>query len=100
MAHRLAPQVESELDEIWYYVAQESGSVDTADRLINLVTERFLLLAQHPYAGRSREHDLRIGLRSFPAGQYIIFYRIENSDVLILHVVHAARDLEAFFNRE
>lgn len=47
MAHRLAPQVESELDEIWYYVAQESGSVDTADRLINLVTERFLLLAQH-----------------------------------------------------
>jgi hypothetical protein len=26
MAHRIAPQAEAELDNIWYYVAKGSGS--------------------------------------------------------------------------
>jgi len=101
MAHRLAPQVESELDEIWYYTARESGSVAIADRLIDAIVERFLLLARYPYAGRSRDHDLRAGLRSFPAGEYVIFYRVQDQDesVLILHVVRGSRDMETFFGR-
>lgn len=99
MAHRLAPQVEAELDEIWYYTARESGSVDIADRLIELITERFLLLARNPYLGRSREHELRAGLRSFSAGQYVIFYRVQDKDVLILHVIHGSRNIEALFGR-
>ena len=55
MAHRLAPQVEFELDDIWYYVARESGSIEIADRLIDSITDRFYLLASHPYVGRLRE---------------------------------------------
>ena len=93
MAHRLAPEVETELDEIWYYTARESGSVQTANRLIDSITERFFLLAGFPYAGRVR-NDLRPGLRSFPVGDYVIFYRIAGEDVHILHVVHGRRDSE------
>ncbi|SRR2546430_13407671 len=93
MAHRLAPEVETELDEIWYYTARESGSVQTANRLIDSITERFFLLAGFPYAGRVR-NDLRPGLRSFPVGDYVIFYRIAGEDVHILHVVHGRRDIE------
>lgn len=48
MAHRLAPEVESELDDIWYYIARESGSIEIADRLIDSITDRFFLLATHP----------------------------------------------------
>jgi len=44
MPHRLAPQVEFELDDIWYYVARESGSIEIADRLIDSITDRFYLL--------------------------------------------------------
>lgn len=55
MAHRLAPQVEDELDDIWYYLGRESGSVEIADRLIGSITERFFLLANHPYLGRRRD---------------------------------------------
>lgn len=93
MAHRLAPEVITELDEIWYYVATESSSVDIADRLIASITDRFLLIAAHPYIGRSRD-DLRTGLRSFPVGQYLIIYRVADEDVLILHVTHGRRNLE------
>jgi plasmid stabilization system protein ParE len=28
MAHRLAPRAERDLDEIWLYVAKESGSIE------------------------------------------------------------------------
>lgn len=70
MAQRLAPQVEFELDEIWRYIAVESGSEEIADRLIDSITDRFFLLSNHPYVGRPRD-DLRPGLRSFPVGQYV-----------------------------
>ena len=45
MAHRLAPPAEIELDEIWYYTAPETGSIEIADRLIDRITECFFLLA-------------------------------------------------------
>jgi toxin ParE1/3/4 len=99
MAHRIAPQAEAELDNIWYYVAKESGSVEIADRLIDSVTERFYLLASHPHIGRHRGEDLRPGLRSFPVGEYVIIYRVEEKDVLILHVFRGSRDIEALLRQ-
>ncbi len=95
MAHRVAPQAEAELDDVWYYVATKSGSIEIADRLIDSITERFLVLARNPRVGRRRDEELRPGLRSFPVGEYIILYRIEDEDVLILHVVRGSRDIKA-----
>ncbi len=95
MAHRVAPQAEAELDGLWYYVARESGSIEIADRLIDSITERFLLLARNPRLGRRRDDELRPGIRSFPVGEYIILYRIEAEDVLILHVFRGSRNIEA-----
>jgi plasmid stabilization system protein ParE len=54
MAHRLAPQAETDLLEIWHYVATNS-SVDVADRLVEGLTTRFFLLANYPLAGRQRD---------------------------------------------
>jgi hypothetical protein len=45
MAHRVAPEAEVELDNIWYYVAKASGSIEAADRVIDTITERFYVLA-------------------------------------------------------
>jgi toxin ParE1/3/4 len=100
MAHRLAPQVETELENIWYYTAHQSGNPEVADRLIDSITDRFFLIAGHPYAGRRRDQDLRTGLRSFPVGDYVIIYRIQAEDILILHVTHGRRDMGALFNEE
>jgi toxin ParE1/3/4 len=93
MAHRVAPEAESDLDEIWHYVAADA-SIEAADRLLDSLTTRFLLLARHPHAGRSRD-DLRPGIRSFPVTGYLVLYRIAGEDVLVLRVVRGSRDLEA-----
>ena len=52
MGFRLLPEAEAELDDIWLYVARESGSSDIATRLIEGITGRLWLLAQHPQIGR------------------------------------------------
>lgn len=37
MAHRLSPRAQSDIDDIAYYVSVESGSLETADRLIESI---------------------------------------------------------------
>ena len=94
MGFRLLPDAEAELDDIWIYIARESGNIEIANRLLDTITERFWLLAQHPQIGRRRDHDLHPGLRSFPVGEYVIIYRLEGNEVLILHVMRGSRDIE------
>jgi toxin ParE1/3/4 len=92
---RLAPEAEAGLDEIWLYIARQSGSIDIATRVVEKITDRFCLLARYPYLGRVRDDDLRPGLRSFPVDDYLIIHRIvEDGVVLILHVVHGSRDID------
>jgi plasmid stabilization system protein ParE len=73
-----------------------SGSIDIANRVVEKVAGHFWLLAKYPYLGSARDEDLRSGLRSFPVDDYLIIHRIIEDDVvLILHVVHATRDVRA-----
>jgi toxin ParE1/3/4 len=93
MGHVRSPEADSDLENIWNYVAIDSGSQGIADRLIDSITDRFFLLATRPNIGRSRDQDLRPGLRSFSVGAFVIIYRIQGTQVLILRVLHGARDL-------
>jgi len=64
------------------------------------ITERFWLLAKSSRIGRRRDDDLRPGLSSFPADDYVIIHSIiENDVVLVLRVVHGSRDIIALFGQ-
>jgi len=97
MKHRLSLLSDSDLDDIWYYVASQSGNTDIADRLIGSITDRFFLITSYPNLGRARDEDLRPGLRTFPVGEYVIFYRLEGEDVVILRVLRGSRNIAALF---
>jgi toxin ParE1/3/4 len=94
MAVRISTQAEAELEEIWHYLATESGSVEVGHRLLDLFGDKFSALSKHPFLGRRRD-DLRVGLRSVPVGNYVVIYRVEGDDVLILHVLHGRRDIRS-----
>jgi len=49
--------------------------------------------------GRARDEELRPGLRSFPVGPYIVIYRIDGDDVLILRVLRGSRNIQALFQQ-
>jgi plasmid stabilization system protein ParE len=70
---RLAPEAEADLDDIWLHIARGIGNFDIATRVVEQITEHFWVLARYPYLGRSRDEDLRPGLRGFPVGDYRIY---------------------------
>ena len=90
----LQPRAKADLVEIWEFIADDSDA--HADAFIDLIDQKFQLLAQQPGIGRRRA-ELADGLRSFPVGRYVIFYLTVSGGVQIVRVLHGARDLESTF---
>jgi toxin ParE1/3/4 len=87
-------RAQADLDEIADYVAENNPK-----RAITFTREiigHCHRLGNTPHVGRSRP-NLGPGIRSIPHGRYMIFYRMVDSDVQILRVLHSARDIEALF---
>jgi toxin ParE1/3/4 len=90
MRYRISRAAEQDLLEIFLYWA-ERASLRVADRIIERITARFRLVAEHPRAGKSAE-EVAGGVRCFPAARYLIYYRKARKAIEILHVFHGARD--------
>ena len=97
MRYRVSADAERDLEEIFLYWASRT-SLETADRVIDRITERFWLIGEHPNAGKAAT-DLAAGVRCFPAGKYLIYYRKTRRGKDILHIFHGARDQRTPFNR-
>jgi len=87
--YQVSEGAQADLDEIFLYWAKRT-SLDTADQLIDRIVDRFWLLGEFPDAGK-RADDLARGLRCFPAGKYLIYYRKTRRGVEIIHIFHGAR---------
>lgn len=94
---RLAPAARRDLDEIWVYIARESGSEDAATRVLERIAEKFALFARFPFIGRETAAERHPDVRTFLADGYVIFYRPAGSEIRILRVIHARRDAMAEF---
>lgn len=84
-----------DLEEIWSHIAEESE--DSANKTIAKIIEKFQKLLIFPKIGKER-HELFIGLRSFPEGNYIIFYQETAAGIEIVRVLHGSRDLDRIFD--
>jgi toxin ParE1/3/4 len=93
---RLSPQASIDLEGIWDYIGIEKDNPTAAFRQIEMLYEKFVVLALHPLLGESRE-DLGLNLRSFVAGNYVIVYQPTPEEVEIARVIHAARDIRSMF---
>ena len=91
------PRAKSDLVEIWDYIADDSEA--RADTFIETVDQKFNALVARPNMGRLRD-ELADGLRSFPVGRYVIFYRPIPKGIEIVRVLHGARDLDAIFRSD
>jgi len=90
----IADQATADLTDIWLYIASDSPLA--ADRFIDFLQEKFLLLASSPELGRER-NELIPGLRSLPVKRYTIFYRISATAVEIARVLSSYRDIDSLF---
>jgi toxin ParE1/3/4 len=91
----LTPAAQADLVDIWANIAADSSS--QADRLLALIDSKFQSLSRQPGLGRQRD-ELSPKLRSFPLGSYVIFSLQDSGSLLIVRVLHGARDLELQFS--
>ena len=85
-----------DLRDIWRGLAEYSG-LDFADRTLANIESKFRLLSKFPSSGRMRD-ELLVGLRSYAAGDFVIFYRILETTVEVVRILHGHRDLDAIFD--
>ncbi|HTD42876.1 MAG TPA: type II toxin-antitoxin system RelE/ParE family toxin [Bryobacteraceae bacterium] len=95
--YRVSKDAERDLDEIFVYWAKRT-SVEVAGRLIDAIAERFWIIGENPRCGRACG-DIAPGVRCFPAGKYLVYYRKMRQAVEILHVFHGAQDQERVLNK-
>ena len=95
--YRWRPAAEDDARGIWRWIATDSP------RAANGVFDQFetisAMLAEHPLTGRGRE-DLAPGLRSFPAGPYILFFRQAPYGIEIVRILDGRRDIDASFFKD
>ena len=89
---RKRSQADADLDSIWGYISADS--IKAADNLINRIGTVFEMLVQNPLAGRERP-ELMSRLRSFPVGNYVIFYIPVRDGIEVLRVMSGRQDVDA-----
>jgi toxin ParE1/3/4 len=94
----LAPQAERDLDAAFLYLTHEAG-LPVGVRFDEAVEAVLWRLVALPGMGAPVEHeDPRLaGVRRFPVPgfrSYLLFYRENSEGILVLRVLHGARDLD------
>ena len=87
---RTTPLAEADLEDIWLTIALDDGAA--ADRLLRRIADKLERLATFPEMGAPRP-DIAPSARLLVEGSYLVLYEIEPGGVVIVRVVHGARDL-------
>lgn len=90
-------QSRTDLLEIWSYISDYSEVAAT--RTLERISEAISTLADQPFIGRARP-ELGVDIRSFPVGNYLIFYVVDDEQLNLVRIIEGHRDLEAQFGVE
>ena len=93
MIVRLTAEAENDLEQIADYIAKDNP-VRALSFVLELSQKCFGLADMHqafPVVERYEQY----GIRRRVHGQYLIFYRVEADQVVIIHVLHGSMDYAA-----
>lgn len=91
MSFELTHKAEVDLIEIWAEIARSSPQA--ADRVIDRFFALFEELAAMPGIGHFREDIANRTIKFSRVFDYLVAYRHESSPVVIVRIIHGARDL-------
>jgi toxin ParE1/3/4 len=93
-SHRIfrTPDAITDLDGIWDYIAGDNPAA--ADRVMDELDEQFMLLSKNPEMGERQPFLADGSFRRFTHRNYVIYYRPLDDGVVLVRVLHGARDHE------
>jgi plasmid stabilization system protein ParE len=88
-----ARSAQTDLMETWSFIAQQS--FEAADHVMDVIEKEAQTLALQPLMGRARP-ELSAGIRCWPtSASYNLYYIPEESGVIVVRVLHHARDIQS-----
>ncbi len=97
MGYVLSETAEGDLAAILDFVAERDG-VDRALHVHDKLSEAFERLAHSPGIGATKPHLTTASIRWWSVFDFLIVYDSETAPLLILRVIHGARDLDRLFD--
>ncbi len=96
MAHYLLSEsAQQDIISIRNYTMERWGKAQT-DKYLSLLEQRLEWLANNSILGKQRD-EIKEGYISFPEGRHIIFYRVTESGIEVMGVIHQSEDIDAHF---
>jgi plasmid stabilization system protein ParE len=92
----LSAAAKRDLRQTSKYLDRETGDPDVADRLYDEIQHVLQLIGDNPLMGREWA-ELSKGLRGFPCGDYMIFWRVKRTMVQITRIMHQKQDIARAF---
>lgn len=90
MSFRRTREAEADIADIYRYSFENFGEIQ-ADTYHNDLADCFRLLADTPLLGRDYSF-LRPGLRRYKHASHSVYYRLADTEILILRVLHQRVD--------
>jgi plasmid stabilization system protein ParE len=95
MRYRISRRADTDIERICDHVAADNP--DAADRLDEQLHRAIQLLARFRGLGHTRPDVSDPRYRFRAVGNYVIAYRVEQNELVVIRVVHGARDFRKLF---
>ena len=89
--YSISPAAKADLEEIWLYIATDN--LDAADRLLDEFSLNFKRLVDNPHLGPERTDLVSQPVRFLRSSSYLIVYQVRDSEITIIRVLSAYRDI-------
>jgi toxin ParE1/3/4 len=96
MSVHLSWRAKRDLLQIGRYLTQRNPSA--ANDILSQIHKKFDQLAHFPFIGRERS-SMASGVRSALVGTHLIFYVMQDEQIIIVRVIDGRMDIDAEFRR-
>ena len=93
-----SPEATEDLDSISEYISRDSSFY--ARRVVAKILKIARTIADQPLIGRIVPEYAIDNVRERFAYNYRMVYQVEGKQVLVVAIIHGARDLSSFFNQD
>lgn len=90
--YRISPRARADLDEIWRYLAQESG-IARAEHILEEIRRAVVRLSEMPGMGHHRDDLPDMSFRCWSVKNYLVVYKPQPRPIRVVRIVSGYRDL-------
>ncbi len=91
------PDASRDIQEIWEYIVRDS--IDAADKVVTALDTAIRMLAELPGIGHARTDVDDPRIRFWRVYSYLVAFRHTDAELVIVRVVHGARDIRLLLDK-